>query len=65
MCQLVELGFIDFILGTIHILRERIFRIFEPPSPLRQHVLTMAVAIHTVILPDQTLKNWGLSNFAL
>ena len=27
MCQVVELGFIGFILGTIHILRKRIFRI--------------------------------------
>ena len=27
-------------LGTIHILRNHIFRIFEPPPPLRKHVLS-------------------------
>ena len=25
-------------MGTIHILRNHIFRIFRPPSPLRKHV---------------------------
>ena len=27
-------------LGTIHILRKHIFRLFEPPSPLRKHVFS-------------------------
>ena len=27
-------------LGTIHILRNHIFRIFGPPSPLRKHVFS-------------------------
>ena len=27
-------------LGTIHILRNHIFRIFGPPSPLRNHVFS-------------------------
>ena len=27
-------------LGTIHILRNHIFRIFRPPSPVRKHVFS-------------------------